>query len=70
MCFSSNVTFPAENYDVYNGGEEVVKELLDEQQLDQQSFNEQECNKDDILEGKEGCEDETSGQIHGEMPLL
>lgn len=71
FCTFSNVTFPAGNYDVWNEEEEVGVELLhSEHQLDQQSFDEQEWDKEDISEGKEGCVNETPVTIHGEMPLL
>lgn len=62
-----NITFSADK-EVYNGGEEIDEELLDsDHQVDQQSFDEQECDKEDISEGKEGCENETPGQKHGEI---
>ncbi|KAI7793766.1 putative inactive serine/threonine-protein kinase TEX14 [Triplophysa rosa] len=64
---SEEMECPTENYDVCNGGEEVGEELLDsEHQLNQQSFDEQECYKKDISE--EGCVDETPVQIHEQDP--
>ncbi|KAA0704087.1 Inactive serine/threonine-protein kinase TEX14 [Triplophysa tibetana] len=53
------------NYDVCNKEEEIGVELLDsEHQLDQQSFGEQEWDKEDISEGKEGCVNGTPVPIH------
>lgn len=71
VCAFFDVTFSAEKNCVYSGGEEVCEELLDcDHQLDQQCFEEQECDKEDISQEKKGCEDETPGQINGEMPRL